>query len=62
MHWRCSKYLSFSAGPSLVICYSDHKDLVNGHPYTFPHKGYPGFTLSDTFTGWIGWHIGLSFF
>jgi hypothetical protein len=61
-HWRFSKYVSFSAGPSLAIWHSDRSYIVNGHTYTPPHDGYPGFSLSHKTSGWIGWQAAINFF
>jgi hypothetical protein len=62
LHWRWSKYISVSAGPSLAIWYSDRTYIVNGRTFSPPHDGYPGFSLSHKTTGWIGWQTAINFF
>lgn len=63
LHWRVSKYVSLSGGPSVAVYVNDHDYFIHGQPYYPLPKGYSNFSYSNTknVTGWIGWRTSINF-
>jgi hypothetical protein len=57
--WQTSKWLSFSAGPSVALYNPDQVYTISGHAYQ--PVPYSTFTVSGNNIGWIGWHAAINF-
>lgn len=59
--FKFSKWVSINAGPSLNLFYSDQRNPVNGYAYVRDlHHSF--INNSNSWSGWVGWTVGLSFF
>lgn len=59
--YKFSKNFSINAGPSLNLFYSDQRSPVNGYAYVRDmHHSF--INSSNSWSGWIGWTVGVSFF
>lgn len=60
--FKLGKYISFFAGPSFNVFFSDQTIAVSGYKYTIPPSSYKRYDFSDKVKGWFGWNAGISFF
>ncbi|MGN8068105.1 STN and carboxypeptidase regulatory-like domain-containing protein [Mucilaginibacter sp. 22184] len=59
--YHVAKAFSINAGPSLNLFYSDQRNAVNGYAYVKDlHHSF--INNSNSWTGWVGWTVGVSFF
>ncbi|WP_299356332.1 hypothetical protein [Mucilaginibacter sp.] len=59
--YKVSKWFAINAGPSLNLFYSDQRNPVNGYAYVRDlHHSF--ISSSNSWSGWVGWTVGLSFF
>ncbi|MDO6432317.1 STN and carboxypeptidase regulatory-like domain-containing protein [Flavitalea sp. BT771] len=60
LHARLGRHFAISGGPSLTF-YSFNKNATgNDHTSLPAFKVYPQWTVSDSFTGWLGWRVSVS--
>ena len=58
-----TRHLSFYAGPSVNIYYSNMGGAINeGYTATIPPVNYSTHNFGNLVTGWIGWNAGLQLF
>ena len=59
---RLMKNITFFAGPTFTVYYSDKLDVSDpAHEVKVP-RHYSPFTMGNGITAWFGWHIGIGFF
>jgi len=59
---KLGKFVSFFAGPSVSLYFSDQQPQIKGYHKPGPPDGYKNFTVNDKITGWFGWNAGINFF
>lgn len=59
---RLAKNITFFAGPSFTVYYSDKLDVSDPHHEMKVPRHYSPFTMGGGVTAWFGWHIGVGFF
>jgi hypothetical protein len=61
LHARLGRHFSISGGPSLTF-YSFDKNTPGGDHIPSPlYDGYPTWSVSDTWTYWLGWRVSINF-
>jgi hypothetical protein len=60
--FNLGKYISFYAGPSFNVFFTDQDIAVSGYKFTVPPSSYKTIGFSDKVKGWFGWNAGISFF
>ena len=62
LHARLGRHFSIAAGPSLSFYNADKTMPAGDHVFSPLYDGYPTWSVSDSFTGWIGGRLSLHFF
>jgi len=61
LHARLGRHFAISGGPSLTF-YSFDRNTAGGDHIQLPvYDGYPTWSVSDNFTGWLGWRVSINF-
>jgi len=61
LHARLGRHFAISGGPSLTFYSFDKNTAGSDHTSLPAFKVYPKWTVSDSFKGWLGWHVSISF-
>ncbi|HEX2629578.1 MAG TPA: hypothetical protein VHM26_11210, partial [Chitinophagaceae bacterium] len=60
--FNLGKYISFFAGPSFNVFFTDQTTAVSGYKSTIPPSSYKTIDFSNKVKGWFAWNAGISFF